>query len=199
MWSWFCPQEFSIYVSLPIPVPVDWSNDFPTHVNILFVAIAIVNKIRNVRCVETAVVPTSLAYKNIKVVNGFVHLSLTYFKPVLFQLVLTADRMCPRISTRALPAAGRCLQGSWAGHSTLEHCPMRGAAGPLWSCRTMMSPCNRWAGEERESKRILACHCLTFTVHTVYLNRAGGEKAFIFTGSQLGRQKETYPALTCPG
>lgn len=33
---------------------------------------------------------------------------------------------------------------------------------------------------EGKSKRILVCHCLTFTVHIVYLNKAGGEKGIYF-------------------
>lgn len=58
----------------------------------------------------------------------------------------------------ALPATGQCHRGSWAGRSTLERCPTREAASPLLSCRTMASPCNQWAGKDRENKRISLCH-----------------------------------------
>lgn len=66
---------------------------------------------------------------------------------------------------------------------------MKAAAGLLWSCRTMTSPCNQWAGEKKESKRILVCHCLTFTVHTVYLNRARGENGIYFYWQSAGKTK----------
>lgn len=106
-----------------------------------------------------------------------------------------------RNNDNELPAAGRCHQGSWAARSTLGHCPKRGAAGPLWSCRAMMSPCNRWAGEERgkEQEDISLPLSNIYSTYCIFKQSRRRKRHLFFTGSQLERQKETYPRLTCPG